>query len=166
MAVATNIRVIPSPRTATGHYCGPAVPRPLTRHPVPAATRRPAPLVAAPLRVAARPCAPRPIAGSVGWLVLLAGLTFLVVLGIGWSTGGQDTDSIPNATQVVQVHPGDTLWSVAERMAPAAAPVAVVDRIRQLNGLDEDSTVYPGELLQVPSNLSMAAGAQAGAIQH
>ena len=105
------------------------------------------------------------LAGPIGWLVLIAGLTFLVVLGFGWATAGPDPSAVPNQTQVVQVHPGDTLWSVAHRMAPNAAPSAVVDRIRQLNSLDIDVTVYPGELLLVPSDLSGAAAAKAGAIQ-
>jgi len=156
MAIATNLGVKPSPR-ATGHR----------RRLVPPHVdgRRPGRLVAALPRATARPCGPRPIVGSIGWLVLIAALAFLVVLGFGWATAGQDTTAIPSETQVVQVHPGDTLWSVAHRMAPNAAPAAVVDRIRQLNSLDVDMTVYPGELLQVPSDLSGAAAAKAGAIQ-
>jgi hypothetical protein len=158
MAIATNLGVKPSPRaTGTGHRRRTAAPY--------VDGRRPARLVAALPRATAQPCGPRPIAGSIGWLVLIAGLTFLVVLGLGWATAGQDTGAVPSQTQVVQVHPGDTLWSLAHRMAPNAAPSAVVDRIRQLNSLDIDVTVYPGELLQVPSDLSGAAAAKAGAIQ-
>ncbi len=166
MAVATNLGV--SPRAANGQRSFRRLDAP--RRSVPgvdhAGGRRPARLVAALPRASARPCGPRPITGSIGWLVLAGVLTFLVVLGVGWSTGGQDTGSVPASTQVVQVRAGDTLWSVAHRLAPAAAPAAVVDRIRQLNGLDADSTVYPGELLRVPSTLSDAAAAKAGAIQH
>jgi hypothetical protein len=159
MAIATNFKVKPSPRaTGTDHK----------RRLVPPYVdgRRPARLVAALPRATAQPCGPRPIAGSLGWLVLIAVLTFLVVLGFGWATAAsQDTGAVPSQTQVVQVHPGDTLWSVAHRMAPNAVTAAVVDRIRQLNSLDVDMTVYPGELLQVPSDLSGAAAAKAGAIQ-
>jgi hypothetical protein len=150
MAIATNLGVKPSPRAA-GHR----------RRLVPPHVdgRRPARLVAALPRATAQPCGPRPIVGSIGWLVLIACLTFLVVLGFGWATAGQDTGAIPSRTQVVQVHPG------AHRMVPNAAPAAVVDRIRQLNSLDIDTTVYPGELLSVPSDLSGAAAAKAGAVQ-
>jgi hypothetical protein len=42
----------------------------------------------------------------------------------------------------------------------------VVDKIRQLNGLDSDSVLYPGELLVVPSGLSAGAAAKAGALHH
>ena len=55
-------------------------------------------------------------------------------------------------TQVVGpvvVQPGDTLWSVAERSDPAADPRAVVDRIRELNGLHGDAVVA-GAVLEVP----------------
>jgi LysM domain-containing protein len=169
MAVATNLGV--SPRAAGGQRVD--VPRRSDRRPVPgvdhADGRRPARLVAARQRVVARPCGPRPVAGSIGWLVLAGVLTFLVVLGIGWSAGGNGGGpggSVPAATQVVQVRQGDTLWSVAERLAPAAAPAAVVERIRQLNRFDVDSTVYPGELLRVPTALTGGAAAKAGVLQH
>jgi hypothetical protein len=122
-------------------------------------------LVAALPRAVARSCGPRSVGGSVGWLVLAGVLTFLVVLGVNWSTAGQDTGAVPTRTQVVQVRQGDTLWTVARRMDPAAPPSAVVDRIRQLNSIDVDSTVYPGELLRVPSTLSDSAAAQAGVLQ-
>lgn len=166
MAVATNLGV--SPRATSGQRLD--APRRSDRRPIPgidhADGRRPARLVAALPRAEARPCGPRPVAGSIGWLVLAGVLAFLVVLGIGWSTGGNsDSGSVPASTQVVQVHQGDTLWSVAQRLAPAAAPSAVVARIRQLNNLDVDSTVYPGELLRVPTALSGSAAAKAGVIQ-
>jgi hypothetical protein len=165
MAVATNLGV--SPRVTNGQRLD--VPRRSSRRPVPvdhAGGRRPARLVAALPRAVARPCGPRSVTGSIGWLVVAGVLTFLVVLGVSWSTAGQDAGSVPARTQVVQVRQGDTLWSVAQRMVPAAAPSVVVDRIRQLNGLDVDSSVYPGELLRVPSTLSDSAAAQAGVLQH
>lgn len=49
----------------------------------------------------------------------------------------------------VVVQPGDTLWSVAQRADPGADPRAVVDSIRELNGLQSDS-VGVGVVLQVP----------------
>jgi len=163
MAVATNLGV--SPRAASGQRLD--LPRRSTRRPVPGIDhvdgRRPARLVAALPRAVARPCPPRSVASSLGWLVLAGVLTFLVVLGIGWSAGSSPT--VPTQTQVVQVHAGDTLWSVAHRLAPAASTGAVVDRIRQLNSLDVDATVYPGELLKVPTSLSGTAATQAGVLQ-
>lgn len=164
MAVATNLGV--SPRATSGQRLD--VPRRSTRRLVPGVNhadgRRPARLVAALPRAVARPCPPRTVASSLGWLMLVGVLTFLVVLGIGWSAG--DSPAVPAQTQVVQVRAGDTLWSVAHRLAPAVSTAAVVDRIRQLNSLDVDATVYPGELLRVPTSLSGTAAARAGVLQH
>jgi len=121
-------------------------------------------LAAAAPRTVTRACAPRPAAGSIGWLVVVGVLAALVVLATGWVFAGPDAAPVPDKTVVVQVHPGETLWTVAKRLAPTAESTAVVDRIRQLNELSDDS-VFPGELLQVPSTLSDTAAAAAGAIQ-
>jgi hypothetical protein len=127
--------------------------------------RRPARLIAAPFRTTAQSCEPRPVSSSIGWLLLVAGLAFLVVLGIGLAAGGQDTASVPARTVLVQVHQGESLWGVAQRMAPSSSATAVVTKIKQLNGLDDDSVLFPGELLQVPSGLSADAATKAGALR-
>lgn len=172
MTVVENLRVSLSPRAATGTRQGARpdvvapVPKP-ARRVVHSDCRRPARLVWAPYRADAQSCAPRPLVGSIGWLVLVGVVAFLVVLGIVWSMGGgQGASSVPDRTVLVQVHQGETLWSVAKRMAPAEQPAVVVDKIRQLNSLDVDSVLYPGELLQVPTGLSAADAAKAGAVQH
>jgi predicted Zn-dependent protease len=87
------------------------------------------------------------------------------VLGFGWFSGGQDAGAVPDRTVLVQVHQGETLWGVAAQMAPSVSTTAVVDRIRQLNGLDANSVLVPGQLLQVPSALTAAAEAKAGVVQ-
>jgi len=90
---------------------------------------------------------------SAGWLVLVAGLVLLAVVGAGWvAIGPPPAAPVPETTVVLESRPGDTLWDVAARMAPAASPSAVVDRIRQLNGM-ADASVYPGELLVVPAEV-------------
>ncbi len=55
----------------------------------------------------------------------------------------------PRVVGPVVVQPGDTLWSVAQRADPASDPRAVVDRIKELNGLHSDAVVV-GAVLQVP----------------
>jgi LysM repeat protein len=50
----------------------------------------------------------------------------------------------------VTVEAGDTLWSVAERVAPNADTRTVVAEISSLNKLS-DAVVYPGEQLLVPT---------------
>jgi hypothetical protein len=46
--------------------------------------------------------------------------------------------------QTVVVQPGDTLWSLASRLAPGSDPRAVVDALVQARG---SSTVVPGETI-------------------
>jgi len=50
----------------------------------------------------------------------------------------------------VTVNAGESLWSVAERIAPTADPREVITAIQTLNGL-EDSAVSAGQSLAVPS---------------
>jgi LysM repeat protein len=87
----------------------------------------------------------------MGWLVLVGLLTFVVVVGLAWA-GGQGGVPVPARTVSVMVHPGETLWSVAQRMAPGVPATGEVARIGQLNGLDVDAVLYPGELLVVPTS--------------
>lgn len=166
MSVVANVRVSLSPRSGTRQVVRPDVVRPARSRPTYTDGRRPARLVAASPRPAPQQCAPRPLAGSIGWLVVAGVVAFLVVLGIGWSMGGTpDAGSVPTRTVLVQVHQGETLWNVAQRMAPSSAPTAVVAKIRQLNSLDVDSVLYPGELLKVPTGLTADAAVRAGAVQ-
>ena len=157
-----------SSRVVTGTRQGsrPDVVRPVRRRVVQSDGRRPAHLVASPHLVHTQSCEPRPVVRSTGWLVLAGVLAFVVVLGIGWLlTSGPATTPAPTQTVLVQVRQGDTLWNVAQRMAPSAQAVTEVAAIRQLNGLDVDSVLYPGELLRVPSDLTGVAAAKAGALQ-
>jgi hypothetical protein len=166
MTMLANVRGSLSPRAATGtreHVVRPAHRRPVRG--VHADGRRPARLMAAPIRSTAQSCEPRPASGAIGWLVLVAGLAFVVVLSIGLFAGGQDTASVPAQTVLVQVHQGESLWGVAQRMAPSSSTAAIVTKIKQLNGLADDSVLFPGELLQVPSGLPADAATKAGAIR-
>jgi hypothetical protein len=81
---------------------------------------------------------------------LAAGLLLLAVArasrpGSAGSTGG--TGSVPAAGSV-QVQPGDTLWSIAQRVAPQRDPRQVVDKLRRLNHLHSVS-LTPGQTLKV-----------------
>ena len=51
----------------------------------------------------------------------------------------------------VTVQSGDTLWSIAQQADPNADPRAVIEQIRQLNGLDGD-VVAAGAVLKVPTH--------------
>ena len=53
------------------------------------------------------------------------------------------------ATGVVVVQPGESLWRIAQELAPDADPRGVVTAIRDLNSLGSDAVV-PGQSLVVP----------------
>lgn len=50
----------------------------------------------------------------------------------------------------VTVLPGDSLWSLAQRVAPSVDPRDAIDAIARLNALDS-STVRAGQVLSIPS---------------
>ncbi|MDA3649622.1 LysM peptidoglycan-binding domain-containing protein [Saccharopolyspora indica] len=81
------------------------------------------------------------------WLTSVAIFTFLIVMLVGLF-GVRDAPTT-SGTALVEVRPGDTLWGIADRVAPNSDPRAVVARIAELNGLDATS-VRTGRLLVVP----------------
>jgi Tfp pilus assembly protein FimV len=72
--------------------------------------------------------------------------------------GGQVADALgsrsrpthPVAGRPYVVRPGDTLWSIAARIAPDRDPRSVALSIRQANLVDPGSLV-PGSVLRLPS---------------
>jgi Tfp pilus assembly protein FimV len=86
---------------------------------------------------------------------VVAGLSIAIGLSIAAATvvtvqlgaPGHGLELAGSSTVVVQ--PGDTLWSLAEELAPEEDPRAVVDAIVDLNGL-EDVDLLPGAVLQLP----------------
>ncbi|WP_203962953.1 LysM peptidoglycan-binding domain-containing protein [Actinocatenispora thailandica] len=73
-------------------------------------------------------------------LLLAAGLGAAVA-----SSGGAEPP-----VRRVEVHRGDTLWSIADRYSASRDPVATIERIRHLNHLS-GYTIYPGQELNVPA---------------
>ena len=57
--------------------------------------------------------------------------------------------SAPPATHVVTVQSGDTLWSIASRVAPQRDPRAEVDALQRANHLSA-AALSPGQTLRVP----------------
>lgn len=81
-------------------------------------------------------------------LAAAAAVTLAVVGGVSWM--GQATSPVvPAETALTRVGAGETVWDVAQRVAPKSDQRAVVERIRQLNGM-ADSAIQPGQQLQVP----------------
>jgi LysM repeat protein len=89
-----------------------------------------------------------------GRLVVLL-LTLGVVLTAALLLSGRSTAtsesgrSVP--TEKVLVEPGQTLWGIAADVADDGDVRAMVDRIEQLNALD-DSMLYAGQVLFVPAD--------------
>lgn len=55
--------------------------------------------------------------------------------------------------QYLTVEPGQSLWQLAESLAPDADPREVISDLVRLNGL-QDSVVHPGERLAIPGAYS------------
>jgi hypothetical protein len=54
------------------------------------------------------------------------------------------------SAQFITVEPGQTLWDLAEEIAPSADPRDVVVDIKRLNALSVE-TLQPGQRLQIPA---------------
>ncbi|MGW5054413.1 LysM peptidoglycan-binding domain-containing protein [Actinokineospora sp. NPDC004072] len=106
-------------------------------------------LVGAPHVVAAAECPPRRSSMPVTALVVVAAAVAALVFGFGLYAGSLADSTVPSTTAVVYVAPGESLSDIAARTAPGSDTAAVVDRIRDLNGL-ADAGVVPGQPLVVP----------------
>ena len=81
---------------------------------------------------------------------LLVTVVSLLLAGVAQATndGPSPRTARQNLVQVV-VHPGQSLWSVAESADPDQDPRAVIQQIIDLNSLNGD-TVFAGQQLWVP----------------
>lgn len=88
-----------------------------------------------------------------GRVLLLATLVAVLFgsfsLGRSASEAGSVAQDGP-AVQRTTVAPGDSLWTMARRIAPDNDPREVIARIRRLNDL-ADSQLRPGQLLLLPA---------------
>lgn len=96
--------------------------------------------------------APAPADASrrgVALLVVMA-VTFAVVCGlVSLGQAAASLPEVPRETSVVRVGAGETVWDVAERVAPGSDVRAVTARILELNGMNRRA-VEPGMPLRVP----------------
>jgi hypothetical protein len=72
------------------------------------------------------------------------------VTGIGAIGAAAGTQSSTATFQYVTVEPGETLWQVAESVAPTADPRDVIADILSLNNLSSGG-VQPGQRLAIPN---------------
>ncbi len=78
--------------------------------------------------------------------VVIGALVFALNGGMAAATGEQTHVTF----HYVTVQSGDSLWSVAERLAPNADPRDVIADLVSLNGL-ESAVVTPGQQLAIPT---------------
>ncbi|MDZ8171329.1 LysM peptidoglycan-binding domain-containing protein [Microbacterium xanthum] len=90
----------------------------------------------------------RVVAGIVA-LPLSAFVAAAVVSG-GSALASRDVGADPASFSTVVVGAGESLWAVAERVAPASDPRDVIDDIARLNALDGVS-VSAGQELAIPA---------------
>jgi len=104
---------------------------------------------------AAVSCEPRRLPIQWPWLAALAVAACLVITGLGLLANSMASAEVPSRTATVSVSPGETLGDLAARFAPDSNSGAVVERIKQLNGLD-DAVIVPGLPLTVPVQADLA----------
>lgn len=80
-------------------------------------------------------------------LPLVIGALMFALNGGGAAASGEQTHV---SFQHVTVQPGDSLWSVAQRVAPNDDPRDVIANIVSLNGLST-AVVSPGQQLAIPT---------------
>jgi hypothetical protein len=84
-------------------------------------------------------------------LAVLAALVVLlssvVLLGAQIGRAGAELDGPPPAPEVYVVQPGDTLWSIADQVAPGADRRDVVGRLTDAAG---GSALVPGQRIELP----------------
>lgn len=81
----------------------------------------------------------------IGFVISLA---FAIALNGGMATA--NTESSGTSFDYVTVEAGQSLWQVAESVAPGADPRDVISDIVRLNQL-QSSVVHPGDRLAIPS---------------
>jgi Tfp pilus assembly protein FimV len=90
----------------------------------------------------------RRVLAGVAALPAVVALSFAIVSGGGALASGEG--SAPAGTfEQVTVMPGDTLWSIAETVAPGEDPRDVIDAIMRLNALPSGALIS-GEKLSLP----------------
>jgi Tfp pilus assembly protein FimV len=93
-------------------------------------------------------------------LAFLAALPAIAALSIAVISGGaalasRDDGAPSGSFTTVSVGAGESLWSIAEEVAPGHDPRDVVDAIVRLNALD-GATVWAGQNLAIPTEYATA----------
>jgi Tfp pilus assembly protein FimV len=96
----------------------------------------------------------RRIVAALAALPAVVALTLAVLSG-GSALASRDAGAPAGSFTTLTVASGESLWSIAEQVAPGADPRDVVDAIVRLNGL-EGVTVSAGQQLAIPGQYEAA----------
>jgi LysM domain-containing protein len=116
----------------------------------------PAPSFITVAEVAPVPVAEMSVSAQVYRRRRLVVLAVVVGLILGLASFGRQADATrsPEATAaqavLVVVQPGDTLWGIAQALAPDADPRPLVAALGEIAG---DGPLLPGQLLTIPGDL-------------
>lgn len=83
-------------------------------------------------------------------LPLAGGIAFAAISGGSALASGDDATAVTASFTTVTVLPGDTLWSIASEIAPAADPRDVIGDITRLNVL-QGGQIQIGQHLAIPA---------------
>jgi hypothetical protein len=85
-----------------------------------------------------------------GVMVAISTVVMAAVIGtfslFGASAAADVSNGRTGAPKYLVAQPGDTLWSIGERIAPNAAITEVVDELVRLNG----TSIQSGQLVRIP----------------
>ena len=88
-----------------------------------------------------------------GQFVAVAGLValaFVVLTLFGARSAAVPAGTPLEPTRTVTVQPGETMWNIAARVAPATDPRETIEQIVRLNGLDSAGDLQIGQSIAVP----------------
>ncbi|WP_243076744.1 LysM peptidoglycan-binding domain-containing protein [Microbacterium sp. SS28] len=92
----------------------------------------------------------RRLLAAIAAVPAVVALSVAVIGGSSAALASLEHGAAPATFQTVTVAPGDSLWSIAQEVAPGADPRDVVDALIRLNAL-EGVTVSAGERLSIPA---------------
>jgi hypothetical protein len=91
--------------------------------------------------------------GRAVLLTIVATPLVLVAVAFGINAGGATATSSSTPLAKVTVVGGETLWAVAEQIAPRSDPRDVIADLESVNRLSS-ANIYPGEQLLIPAQYS------------
>lgn len=91
-------------------------------------------------------------------LAAVAALPAIIAIAVAMISGGsalasRDAGAAAGSFATITVSAGDSLWSIAEEVAPAEDPRDVVDAIVRLNALD-GAALQAGQSLAIPAEFA------------